>query len=288
MVVQMISVGEETGALDKMLEKIANFYDEEVDTAVDTLTSVIEPVMIVLMGGIVGGMVVAMYMPMFKLIQVVVAASRDGRAMPAFESAETGPLPGPPTLAVLVVAVLAAGSGPAGPAPPRRGLFSLEAAGFFARRRRAAGRVRRLWLAALLLERGGERLRRLSSRPDRQPCATALGAASAPVGALFAASLAGRGRPGERSPLFWRYPGDSSLGLDASLRTAPAPVAAHAVSLVLWAPRRAARAPPGRAEAMQHSTARELEQARLDAEFDRRPPSRTGCSVSMTRGGSRG
>ncbi len=71
MVVQMISVGEETGALDKMLEKIAIFYDEEVDTAVDTLTSVIEPVMIVVMGGMVGGMVVAMYMPMFKLIQVV-------------------------------------------------------------------------------------------------------------------------------------------------------------------------------------------------------------------------
>jgi type IV pilus assembly protein PilC len=71
MVVQMISVGEETGALDKMLEKIAIFYDEEVDVAVDTLTSIIEPVMIVVMGGIVGGMVVAMYMPMFKLIQVV-------------------------------------------------------------------------------------------------------------------------------------------------------------------------------------------------------------------------
>jgi type IV pilus assembly protein PilC len=71
MVVQMISVGEETGALDKMLEKIAVFYDEEVDVAVDTLTSVIEPVMIVVMGSIVGGMVIAMYMPMFKLIQVV-------------------------------------------------------------------------------------------------------------------------------------------------------------------------------------------------------------------------
>jgi type IV pilus assembly protein PilC len=71
MVVQMISVGEETGALDKMLEKIANFYDEEVDVAVDTLTSVIEPIMIVIMGALVGGMVIAMYMPMFKLIQVV-------------------------------------------------------------------------------------------------------------------------------------------------------------------------------------------------------------------------
>src|SRR5205085_1694225 len=67
MVVQMISVGEQTGALDEMLTKIAVFYEAEVDTAVDTLTSIIEPVMIVVMGGIVGGMVVAMYLPMFKL-----------------------------------------------------------------------------------------------------------------------------------------------------------------------------------------------------------------------------
>ncbi|HTK31612.1 MAG TPA: type II secretion system F family protein [Candidatus Saccharimonadaceae bacterium] len=71
MVVQMISVGEQTGALDEMLTKIAVFYEAEVDTAVDTLTSIIEPVMIVIMGGIVGGMVVAMYLPMFKLISVV-------------------------------------------------------------------------------------------------------------------------------------------------------------------------------------------------------------------------
>jgi len=71
MVVQMISVGEQTGALDEMLTKIAVFYESEVDTAVDTMTSVIEPVMIVVMGGIVGGMVIAMYLPMFKLIQVV-------------------------------------------------------------------------------------------------------------------------------------------------------------------------------------------------------------------------
>ncbi len=71
MVVQMISVGEETGALDDMLTRIADFYDSEVDTAVDALTSLIEPIMIVFMGGIVGGMVVAMYLPMFKLINVV-------------------------------------------------------------------------------------------------------------------------------------------------------------------------------------------------------------------------
>ncbi len=71
MVVQMISVGEQTGALDEMLTKIAVFYESEVDSAVDAMTSVIEPVMIVLMGGMVGGMVVAMYLPMFKLISVV-------------------------------------------------------------------------------------------------------------------------------------------------------------------------------------------------------------------------
>jgi type IV pilus assembly protein PilC len=71
MVVQMITVGEQTGALDEMLTKIAVFYEAEVDTAVDTLTSIIEPVMIVVMGGIVGGMVVSMYLPMFKLISVV-------------------------------------------------------------------------------------------------------------------------------------------------------------------------------------------------------------------------
>jgi type IV pilus assembly protein PilC len=71
MVVQMISVGEETGALDDMLTRIADFYDDEVDTAVDSLTSLIEPIMIVFMGGIVGGMVIAMYLPMFKLINVV-------------------------------------------------------------------------------------------------------------------------------------------------------------------------------------------------------------------------
>jgi len=71
MVVQMIGIGEETGALDEMLNKIAAFYDDEVNTAVDTLTSIIEPIMIVVMGLVVGGMVVAMYLPMFKLVSVV-------------------------------------------------------------------------------------------------------------------------------------------------------------------------------------------------------------------------
>jgi len=71
MVTQMIAVGEQTGALDEMLDKIASFYDSEVDTAVDSLTAIIEPVMIVVMGVIVGGMLIAMYLPMFKLVTVV-------------------------------------------------------------------------------------------------------------------------------------------------------------------------------------------------------------------------
>ncbi len=71
MVVQMIGVGEQTGALDEMLEKIADFYDDEVDSAVDALTAAIEPIMIVVMGVIVGGMLISMYLPMFKLISVV-------------------------------------------------------------------------------------------------------------------------------------------------------------------------------------------------------------------------
>ena len=71
MVTSMISVGEQTGALDEMLDKIANFYDDEVDTAVDSLTAIIEPVMIVVMGTMVGGMLIAMYLPMFKLVTLV-------------------------------------------------------------------------------------------------------------------------------------------------------------------------------------------------------------------------
>ena len=68
MVTQMISVGEQTGALDAMLSKIADFYDDEVDTAVSTLTSLLEPIMIVFLGVVVGGLVVAMYLPIFKLV----------------------------------------------------------------------------------------------------------------------------------------------------------------------------------------------------------------------------
>ena len=71
MVVQMISVGEATGALDSMLAKIANFYDDEVDVAVDAMTALLEPVMMVFLGGVVGGMIIAMYLPIFKLASVV-------------------------------------------------------------------------------------------------------------------------------------------------------------------------------------------------------------------------
>ena len=71
MVVQMIGIGEQTGALDEMLAKIADFYDDEVDAAVEALTAAIEPIMIVLMGTMVGGMLVAMYLPMFKMSSVV-------------------------------------------------------------------------------------------------------------------------------------------------------------------------------------------------------------------------
>jgi type IV pilus assembly protein PilC len=71
MVISMIAVGEQTGGLDEMLSKIADFYDEEVDAAVSGLLSLLEPIMIVFLGVVVGGMVVAMYLPIFKLGQVV-------------------------------------------------------------------------------------------------------------------------------------------------------------------------------------------------------------------------
>jgi type IV pilus assembly protein PilC len=67
MVCQMVAVGESTGALDAMLGKIAEFYEEEVDNAVDALTSMIEPFMMVFLGGTVGTMLAAMYLPIFKM-----------------------------------------------------------------------------------------------------------------------------------------------------------------------------------------------------------------------------
>jgi type IV pilus assembly protein PilC len=71
MVVQMINVGEQTGALDQMLSKIADFYEEEVDTAVAGLMKLIEPLMIVLLGGIIGTIVTAMYLPMYAILNKI-------------------------------------------------------------------------------------------------------------------------------------------------------------------------------------------------------------------------
>ncbi len=71
MVVQMINVGESTGALDVMLSKIADFYDEEVDQAVENLTAAIEPLMMVFLGGMIGGLVIAMYLPIFSMASAI-------------------------------------------------------------------------------------------------------------------------------------------------------------------------------------------------------------------------
>src|SRR5438094_6686264 len=68
MVSQMVRIGEETGELEKMLSKIADFYEDEVDAAIQTLTSIIEPIMIIGVGMMVGVIIISMYMPMFKLL----------------------------------------------------------------------------------------------------------------------------------------------------------------------------------------------------------------------------
>jgi type IV pilus assembly protein PilC len=71
MVIQMCSIGEETGALDAMLGKVADFYEQEVDDAVEALSSLMEPMIMVVLGTLIGGMVIAMYLPIFKLGQAV-------------------------------------------------------------------------------------------------------------------------------------------------------------------------------------------------------------------------
>ena len=71
MVVQMMAVGEETGALDEMLDKIADFYDQEVEATVNALTSLIEPILIVVMGVVIGGMIISLYLPMFDVINLI-------------------------------------------------------------------------------------------------------------------------------------------------------------------------------------------------------------------------
>jgi len=71
MVVQMISIGEATGGLDDMLAKIADFYDDEVDTAVDNLTAALEPIIMLFLGAIIGGIVISMYLPIFKIATLI-------------------------------------------------------------------------------------------------------------------------------------------------------------------------------------------------------------------------
>jgi type IV pilus assembly protein PilC len=71
MVVQMTAIGEEAGALDTMLFKVADFYEEEVNNSVDALASLLEPLIVVILGVVVGSMVIAMYLPIFKLASVV-------------------------------------------------------------------------------------------------------------------------------------------------------------------------------------------------------------------------
>src|SRR5256885_4593466 len=71
MVAQMVKIGEETGELEKMLAKIADFYEDEVDAAVQSLTSIVEPIMMIGVGLMVGVIIIAMYMPMFKMMQLI-------------------------------------------------------------------------------------------------------------------------------------------------------------------------------------------------------------------------
>ena len=71
LVSQMVKIGEETGELEKMLDKIADFYEDEVDTSIASLTSIVEPLMMMGVGAIIGIIVIAMYLPMFKLLQLV-------------------------------------------------------------------------------------------------------------------------------------------------------------------------------------------------------------------------
>ena len=71
MVVQMIASGEESGAIDQMLRKIADFYDAEVEATTEALTALIEPLMIAFLGAVVGSMIVALYMPIFKIFDLI-------------------------------------------------------------------------------------------------------------------------------------------------------------------------------------------------------------------------
>lgn len=71
MVIQMVAIGEESGSIDSMLSKVADFFEEEVDSAVDNLSSLMEPLIMSVLGVIIGGLIIAMYLPIFKLGAVV-------------------------------------------------------------------------------------------------------------------------------------------------------------------------------------------------------------------------
>jgi type IV pilus assembly protein PilC len=71
MVVQMVAIGEESGSIDHMLGKVADFYEEEVDNAVDAMSSLMEPMIMAVLGVLIGGLVIAMYLPIFKMGAVV-------------------------------------------------------------------------------------------------------------------------------------------------------------------------------------------------------------------------
>ena len=87
MVSQMVKIGEETGELEKMLSKIADFYEDEVDAAIGSLTAIIEPLMMIAVGAMVGVIIISMYLPMFKLLQLVkYAAAATGARVGACRS----------------------------------------------------------------------------------------------------------------------------------------------------------------------------------------------------------
>jgi len=71
MVIQMIAVGEDSGSLDQMLEKVADFYDQEAEATTEQLMALLEPIMIVTLGAVVGGMIIAMYLPIFKIFDLI-------------------------------------------------------------------------------------------------------------------------------------------------------------------------------------------------------------------------
>jgi type IV pilus assembly protein PilC len=71
MVTQMISIGEQTGSLEEMLSKIADFYEEEVDVAVDNMTALMEPLIMAFLGVVIGGLVISMYLPIFQMAAVM-------------------------------------------------------------------------------------------------------------------------------------------------------------------------------------------------------------------------